>query len=148
KRARGSDRPMDARGGIDRRRWSVLDDAGHASAVEPVAALQEVELDEEREPDDLALEALDELDRALDGAAGGEEVVDDEDLLAGLDGVAVDLERVRAVLERVLDRDRLGRQLAELPDRDQARIQLVGHRGAEDEAARLHPDDDVDLLAL
>src|SRR6476660_7820688 len=80
---------------------SVLDDAGDSPPLEPVAALQEVELDKERKPDDVALEALDELDRAVDGAAGREEVVDDEDLLPCLDRVAVDLEGVRAVLERV-----------------------------------------------
>ena len=89
-----------------------------------------------------------ELDRALDRAAGRQEVVDDQHLLARLDRVAMDLERVRAVFERVLDGDRLGRQLAELPDRDQAGVELVGHRGTEDEPARLHPDDDVDLLVL
>ena len=65
----------------------------------------------------------------------------------GLDRVAVDLERVRAVLERVLDGDRLGRQLAQLAHRHEAGVELVGHRGAEDEAARLHADDEVDLLA-
>src|SRR5262245_50715285 len=95
---------------------SVLDDAGDAATFEAVAPLEEVELDEERQADDLALQPLDELDRALDGAARREEVVDDEDLLPGRDGVAVDLERVRAVLEGVLDGDRLGRQLAELAD--------------------------------
>src|SRR5262245_10008429 len=51
---------------------SVLDDARDAASVEAVAALQEVELDEERQPDDLALEPLHELDRALDRAAGRE----------------------------------------------------------------------------
>ena len=86
-------------------RPSVPDDAGHAPAAEPVAALEEVELDQEREADDLALEPLDQLDRALDRAAGREQVVDDQDPLAGLDRVAVDLERVRAVLEGVLDGD-------------------------------------------
>ena len=60
---------------------SVLDDAGDAPALESVATLQEVELDEERKPDDLTLQPLDELDR-LDRAAGREQVVDDEDLLA------------------------------------------------------------------
>ena len=115
-----------------------------APAAEAVAALEEVELDEEAQPDDLALEPLDELDRALDRAAGGQQVVDDQDALAGGDGVAVDLEGVRAVLERVLDGDRLGRELAELADRHEAGVELVGHRRAEDEPARLHPDDDVD----
>ena len=85
-------------------------------------------------PDDLALQPLDQLDRALDRAAGRQQVVDDEDLLAGLDRVAVDLEGVRPVLEGVLDGDRLGRQLAQLADRDEAGVELVGHRGAEDEA--------------
>ena len=42
---------------------------------------------------------------------------------------------------------RLGRQLAQLAHRHEARVELVRHRGAEDEAARLHADDDVDLLA-
>src|SRR4051812_7375867 len=37
---------------------SVLDDARDAAAVEPVAALQELQLDEEGEADDLALESL------------------------------------------------------------------------------------------
>src|SRR5438034_3107857 len=127
---------------------SVLDDARDPPAVEPVTALQEVELDEEREADDVALQALDELDRALDRAARREEIVDDQDLLAGLDCIAVDLERVGAVLEGVLDGDRLGRQLAELPDGDEAGVELVRHRRAEDEATRFHPDHDVDRLAL
>ena len=70
-----------------------------------------------------------------------------EHLLAGLDRVAVDLEGVGAVLEGVLDGQRLGRELAELADRDEARAELDRHRRAEDEAARLHADDDVDLLA-
>src|SRR3954467_12628196 len=117
---------------------SVLNDGRDAAAIEPVAPLEEVELDEKGEPDDVALEPLDQLDRALDGAAGREEVVDDQDLLARLDRIAVDLEGVRAVLEGVLDRDRLGRQLAELADRNEARVELVGHRRAEDEPARLH----------
>ena len=62
---------------------SVLDDAGDPTSLEPVAALEELELDEEREADDLALEPLDQLDRALDRAAGREQVVDDQDLLPG-----------------------------------------------------------------
>ena len=99
-------------------------------------------------PDHVALEPLDELDRPLDRPARREEVVDDQDLLPGLDRVAVDLERVRPVFEGVLHGDRLGRQLAQLADGDEARLQLVRHRRAEDEAPRLHPDDDVDLLAL
>src|SRR4051812_50038932 len=114
---------------------SVLDDARGAAAVEPVAALQELQLDEEGEAHDLALESLDELDRAMDGPACREEIVHDQHLLAWGDRVSVDLECVRAVLEGVFDGDGLRRQLAQLADRDESGIELIGHRGAEDEAA-------------
>src|SRR4029453_6991198 len=107
---------------------SVLDDACHAPVVEPLATLEELELDEERQADALALQTLDQLDRALHRATGRQQVIDDEHLLPRLDRIAMDLERVGAVLQRVFDGDRLGRQLAELADRDQARVELVGHR--------------------
>src|SRR5438093_4422089 len=97
--------------GVDTGASSVLDDAGDSPSIEALPTLEELELDEERETDDLALEPLDELDRPLHGPARRQQVVDDQHLLARLDRVAVDLERVRAVLERVLDRDGLGRQL-------------------------------------
>src|SRR5215204_3886086 len=77
---------------------SVLDDAGDAASFQAVATLEEAELDQEAQADDLALETLDELDRALDRAARREQVVHDQDLLARLDRVAVDLERVGPVL--------------------------------------------------
>src|SRR5262245_4353514 len=123
---------------------SVLDDARDAPAAEALATLEEVKLDQECQANDLALEPFHELDRALDRATGREQVVDDQDALPGADRVSVDLERVRAVLERVLDRDRLRGQLAELANGHETRAELVRHRGAEDEPARLHPDDDVD----
>ena len=63
----------------------------------------------------------------------------------GTDGVAVHLERGRAVLEVVLDADHVGRQLAKLAHGHEANTELVRDRRAEDEAARLHADDDVDV---
>src|SRR5450631_2030671 len=113
----------------------VADDALDPDALEPVASLEELELDEEAQANDLALEPLDQVDRAADRAAGGEQIVDHQDPLAGLDRVAMDLERVRSIFERVLDGDRLGRQLAQLADRNEASVEQVGHRRAKDEAA-------------
>ena len=63
-------------------------------------------------------------------------------------GAAIDDADVGAVFEGVLDGDRLGRELAQLANRDEPCPDLVGHRRAEDEPARLHADDEVDLLAL
>src|SRR5437660_1308598 len=62
------------------------------------------------------------------------------DLLAPVE----ERQRVPAVLELVLDFDRLPGELAELPHRHEARAELVGHRAAEDEAAGLDADDDLD----
>src|SRR4051794_37890020 len=56
---------------------SVPDDARHSPALEPVAAMEEIELHEERQPDDDALQAFDELDRALDRATRRQQVVHD-----------------------------------------------------------------------
>src|SRR3954454_24584485 len=45
-----------------RRRFSVLDDAVREVVAQPFAALEEEQLDQERETDDLRLERLDQLD--------------------------------------------------------------------------------------
>ena len=101
-------------------------------------------LDQEAEPDDLPAERLDQPAGRGGRAAGGEHVVDDEDLLAGVDRVAVDLELVGAVLELVLLADDRPRQLARLADRHEPGTQAIGDRRGEDEAARLDADDAVD----
>ena len=87
----------------------------------------------------------DELGRRLGRAAGGDQVVDDQDALARPDGVLVDLDDVDAVFQRVLLADGLPRQLALLADRDEAAAQPVGDGAAEDEAARLDAGHRVDL---
>ena len=63
-------------------RRSVPDDARDAATLEALATLEELELDEEREADDLARRRSTRSIVPADGAAGREQVVDDEDLLA------------------------------------------------------------------
>ena len=125
---------------------SVLDDAGDSATLQPVAALEEVELDQEREADDLALEPLDELDRAWTVPP----VASRSSTISTFCPGWIASRWISSVFEpysSAYSTDRLGRQLAQLPHRDQPGVELVGHRRAEDEAARLHPDHDVDLLA-
>jgi hypothetical protein len=114
--------------------------------LEAVAAFEEVELDGEGEAGDLAAELLDELDGGFHGAAGGEQVVDEDDALAGLDGVEVNLERVGAVFEIVGDAGDWRGELARLAHGDEAGIEAVGQSGAEDESARLNAEDEIDLV--
>src|SRR6267378_2424816 len=125
---------------------SVLDERGDLVTRELLAPFQSSELDEERETDDLTLELLHKLDRAGHGAAGGEQVVDDQHTRAGFHRVLVHLERRGAVLEVVLDAHHVAGQLAKFADRDESHAELVSDRRREDEPARLHSDDDVDLL--
>src|SRR5262249_41668513 len=84
------------------RRHLVLDQRQDVVALEPLSAVQERELDDERNADDGAAELLDELDGRFRGPSGREDVVVDKHALARPDRVGVHLELVEAVLERVL----------------------------------------------
>ena len=87
---------------------------------------------------------LDQPDRRGHGAAGGEDVVDEQHPLPRLDRVLVQLEGGLAVLEGVRHGVGLPRQLARLPDRDEPASELQRDRRRQDEPARLHSDDLVD----
>ena len=78
---------------------SVLDEGVDLVVLELRASLQELELDQARDAADHAAAAFDERDRRLRRPAGGQDVVDDQDALALLDRVPVELERGRSVLE-------------------------------------------------
>ena len=65
-------------------------------------------------------------------------------MLAGRDGVGVDLDRVGAVFEVVLLGHRGAGKLARLADRDEADTERVGHGGTKDEPSSFDADDSVD----
>src|SRR5712691_12983231 len=110
---------------------------------EALAALQEGELDHERDPDDLAAELLDEVGHRAHRAPGGEDVVVDEDAGAARERVGMELERVLPVLERVRRADGLRGQLAWSARRGEAAAEVACERAAEDETARLGAQDQV-----
>src|SRR5215217_7541063 len=124
---------------------SVPDEAEELVALDPLPAFEELELDQGGDADDLAPQALDQAGRSPGGAAGGEHVVDDQDPLAGDDGVGVQLEGGAAVLERVLLGLDLVGQLAGLADGHEAGPEVVGDRRGQDEPAGLDPDHLVDV---
>ena len=124
----------------------VVEEAEDVVLFEAVAAFEEVEFDGESQAGDISAELLDELDGGFHGAAGGEQVVDEDDALAGLDGVEVNLEYVGAVFEIVCDaRDGRG-EFSGLSDGNKTCIETVGEGGAEDEAARFNAEDEIDLV--
>ena len=73
-------------------------------------------------------------------AAGGEHVVYDQRPRPGRQRVAVGLERVGPVLQRVRFADAFPRQLAGLPRRYEPRAERGRHGAAQDEAAGLDAD--------
>src|SRR2546421_10879292 len=110
---------------------------------QPCASLQEGELDDEREADDLGSESLDQARDRLDGAAGREDVVVDQDAVSLPHRLRMELESVLSVFERVRSPDGLGRQFARPACRDEAAADLARDRGAKDEPAGLRPEDYV-----
>ena len=77
---------------------------------------------------------------------GGHDVVNDENSLAVLDGVALDLEEVGTVLLLVTLSLELAGKLALLSDRNETSIEAQSERGTEQETARLETNNDVGKL--
>src|SRR4029079_11868477 len=74
-----------------------------------------------------------------------QDVVVDQHLLPRDDRVCVDLERIEAVLERVLRRYRPPRKLSGLPGGDETAAEPAGERAARDVAAGLGTENEIRL---
>src|SRR5918996_1643695 len=131
-------------GGVARRRDSVGDQGEEVEPRDLLPTLQERQLHQARDANDLAAEALHQLRGRLGRAPGGQDVVNDQDPLAGPERVAVDLEGLGAVLELVGLGLGLPRELPGLPDRHEPGPEVIRHRRGQDEAAGLDPHDLVD----
>ena len=112
---------------------------------EALAAFEEVEFDCEGEAGDFSAELLDELYGGFHGAAGSEEIVYEDDALAGLDGVEMDFKGVGAVLKIVGNAGDGSGELAGLAYGNEAGVEAVSEGGAEDEAAGFDAEDEVDF---
>src|SRR5207244_13100234 len=123
---------------------SVGDEAEEVVAGHLVPSLEEGELHQGGDPDDLASQTLDQPGRGPGRPAGGQNVVHDEDPVSGGDGVLVDLEHGRAVLELVLLALAVPGELAFLAHRDEASTEVIGDGRSEDEPASLDAHDFVD----
>ena len=109
-----------------------------------VAALEKIEFDDEGQSGDGSAHPPDELGDGDSGSSGCEHVVDDQDALAGRDGVLVDFEGVSAVFEGIFDALDGGGELLWLADRHEPGADGVGDRGGEEESASLDAEDLID----
>ncbi len=108
------------------------------------AAAEAVDLEQHRDADHVAAEALDELAAGGEGAARREHVVDEQHARSR-GQVVVHLDGGGAVLEGVVDGCRGAGQLARLADRDESGARGDGGGTREDEPAGVEPRDDVEL---
>lgn len=132
--------------GCNRKRESgVVDDRRDRVFSEEGAAVEGAELDEEGDGDDVGTEVFEEFDGGGGSATGGEEVIDEEDLFAGEDGVLVDFDLGFAVFEGVGEAAGAPGEFAAFADGDEAGVEAVGDGGGEDEAAGVDADDFVDF---
>src|SRR5688572_6226256 len=81
---------------------SILNQAEHLERVELLAPLEEAQLHQHGATIDHTAGLLDEPAARLEGAAGGEQVIDDQHPVAGADTVDVDMQLGVAVLQLVL----------------------------------------------
>ena len=84
--------------------------------------------------------------RRGEGTAGGQQIVHNEYLMALDNGVSVDLDDVRTVLEAVGDGVGLEGELALFPDGEKRFPQPMGQRGGEQESPGLYANNAVDIL--
>src|SRR5258706_15965653 len=103
--------------------FSSIDDlADDFDIGEALSAGQLLQLDQDLDADDLAAELANQANRGGRRAACRQYIIDDQHLLAGLDGVGVHLELVGSVLELVGVADRVPRKLPDLANGDEPRI--------------------------
>src|SRR3954469_8847755 len=120
----------------------------HRLAFEAGAAGPRDQLDKKHERGPRAAEPLHHISSGARRPASREQIVDDEDPLAGRHRVLVHLERVRSVLEIVGRAHARRRQLAGFAHRREAGANPIGDGGAENEAPALYPDHEIDALIL
>src|SRR5205807_7661245 len=126
----------------------VLNQREDVDAVQFFAAVEESELDGKGGAFDSPAELLDEFGCGAGRTTGGEQVVANDYALAGLDGVFVDFERVRAVFEGIGDADCLGGELFGLSNMNETCAKPVGQSWSKNEAATPDPRNDVNHVTV
>ena len=125
----------------------VVNEGLNAVIAEFFTAIEEAELDEEGNGDEVGLESVKELNRGGSGAAGGEEVVDEQDLFPGMDGVFMDFHDIFAVFQGVRELTSIPWELALFPDGDKSSTEAIRDGGGENKATSVDAYNFVDFCS-
>src|SRR5579883_30692 len=125
----------------------VLHHRANVVARQPGAALQKIEFNDESEAGDFTAEFFDKLRYRLRRASGGEHIVNDQNIFAGIDRVAVDFENIRSIFKLILDALGDRGELFRFSYWYESGIERIRDGGGEDESAGLDSHDLVNSLA-
>lgn len=112
-----------------------------------VTALEEGDLEHEKIAHKVASELLHERASSGSRSTCSNDIIHNQDLLAGLDGTLLHLEEILAIFLLVRGRDTRAGELALLADGDEAGVELQGELGTEEEATSVQAYDDIRLGA-
>lgn len=120
----------------------------HIVPGELVSSLETFQLNEKVERHDFAAELADQTDRRLGRSTRGQQVINNQYALSRADGIPMDRQGVRSILEAVLHLEAIGRQLPRLSDRDKTRPEPTGQHAAEDKPPGLDSHHLIDPVRL
>ena len=126
----------------------VCDQGCDVVSLQLLPSVESGEFHDEEDLHDLPSLLLHHLDDGLGGSAGRYEVIHDDDLLSGLDGVLVHLEGCGSVLQVVALGDGLPREFSLLADEDESLSALVCDGCSENESPGFGSDDEVEIQVL
>jgi hypothetical protein len=118
----------------------ILNQRTHIVPRQLLTPGKEFEFDDKYKANNDTTELLDEIDNCAGGAAGGEEVVGDNDAMAVADSVAMDLKGVLTIFQIVRNRRALSRQLAWFAYRHEPCSKVIRQRGRKDKTTRFDSD--------
>src|SRR5437762_13083764 len=124
----------------------VVQQREHVMPSQLLAAVEEIQLHHESQAGYFRAQGLGQLYGGVGGAAGGQQVVHDNDSLRVLDSVFVHLQRIAAIFEFVGYFGGFRRQLFGLAHGNESSIQAIRQRRAEDESAGLDAQHQVNFL--
>lgn len=107
-------------------------------------ATEEKEFDQKRHGGHVRAAAFHKLRRRLRGTARGQDVVHDQNLVAGAQSVQMHFQYVGAVFQLIRRGPRPVGKFPLFPDGDESRTQGGRYRAAENEAARFNGNDFID----
>ncbi len=110
--------------------------------------MQEIELDEKAQRFDFAADFLDEIGNAARGATGGEDVIHDDDALAGLDRIRMHLQPISSIFELIGNLHGVRGEFPRLQNGNLAFAELVREGRREDESSALDPDDRIEVAGF